>query len=53
MIDDIKAARWAKDAAIALVRHLDKDEEISRLSSIILALLADREERERYIREQP
>jgi hypothetical protein len=49
MIDNVQAAQWDRDARVALMRHLGKNEEAARDASIILALLADREERERYI----
>jgi hypothetical protein len=51
MIDDEQAAKWDKCATTALMRNLDKNEEIAHLASITLALLADREDRERYILE--
>jgi hypothetical protein len=53
MLDNAQAAQWDRDARIALMRHLGKNEEVARYASIILALLADREDCERYIRERP
>lgn len=52
MIDDDRVAQWTKYAGVALMRDLDKNNEIAHLASIILALLVDREDRERYIRDQ-
>ena len=52
MIDDGRAAKWTKEATAALVRNLDKNEENARQATIILALLADRKDRERLILEQ-
>ncbi len=49
MIDKVQATQWDSDARAALMRHLGKNGEITHLASIILALLADREEREDYI----
>jgi len=48
MIDNHRAAKWAKDAGIALTQLYDKDDTAAHLAVIVLALLADREERERY-----
>jgi hypothetical protein len=52
MIDNMQLTQWGADARVALMRYLGKDDEVSRLASIILALLTDREEREWYIQEQ-
>jgi hypothetical protein len=52
MIDDERAAQWAKDEGTALTRNLDKNTETAHLASILLALLADREGREQYVPEQ-
>jgi hypothetical protein len=52
MIDAERIAQWAKDAGTALMRNLDKNAETAHLASIILALIADRQGRERYIQEQ-
>jgi hypothetical protein len=49
MIDERRAEKWASDAMRALMCHHGKNEEISNLASIVLALLRDREERERYV----
>ena len=49
MIDSERAAHWATDASVALMRNFDRNEEIVRLASIVLVLLADRHSRERYI----
>jgi hypothetical protein len=49
MIDTERAARWATDAGIALMRNFDRNEEVVRLASIVLVLLADRQSRERFI----
>jgi hypothetical protein len=49
VIDDQRAAQWAKDASTALMCNLHRNNEIARLASIILSLLADRKEREHYI----
>lgn len=48
MIDEQRAARWAKDAGLALTQHYGKDERIAHFAIIVLALLADRAERERF-----
>ena len=48
MIDNERAAQWAIDADVALVRHYGKDNATAHLAVIVLALLADRKERERY-----
>jgi hypothetical protein len=48
MIDNERAAQWATDAGVALVRHYGKDNATAHLAVIVLALLTDREERERY-----
>lgn len=48
MIDDQRAAQWAKDAGLALTQHYGKDEAVAHLAIIVLALLADRADRERY-----
>jgi hypothetical protein len=45
MIGNVQATQWAKEASVALMRNLDKNEEIVRLATITTALLADREER--------
>ena len=49
MIDDERVAQWAREASTALMLNLDKDEEIAHLASIILAVAADRCEREGFI----
>lgn len=48
MIDDQRAGQWAKDAGVALTQHYGKDDAIAHLAVIVLALLADRAERERF-----
>lgn len=48
MVDEERVAQWTKDASIALLRSLDRNQ-VARLTSIVLSLLADREQRERYI----
>jgi hypothetical protein len=48
MIDNQRAAQWAKDAGFALTQHYGKDNVTAHLAVVALALLADREERERY-----
>jgi hypothetical protein len=48
MIDKERAAQWANDAGLALTRFYGKDDATAHLAVIVLALLADREERERY-----
>jgi hypothetical protein len=48
MIDDQRAAQWAKDAGLALTQRYGKDEATAHLAIIVLALLADRAERESY-----
>lgn len=49
MIDNMQAAQWDADARIALMRNYGKNETTAHLASVVLALLQDREERERYI----
>jgi hypothetical protein len=41
--------QWGKDAMTALMRHYGGDSQAAHLAAIVLALLRDREERERYI----
>jgi hypothetical protein len=48
MIDNELAARWEKDAKIHLVKYYGKDEAGAHMAIVVLALLADRYERERY-----
>lgn len=48
MIDDQRAAQWAKDAGLALTQHYGKDDAAAHLAIVVLALLADRADRERY-----
>jgi len=50
MIDEQRAAEWAKDAGRALTRFYGRDDATAHLAIIVLALLADRAERERYCR---
>jgi hypothetical protein len=52
MIDDERVAQWAAEASVALMRNLDKHAESARMAAIVAALIADRRERESYIREQ-
>jgi hypothetical protein len=52
MIDEQRAAQWAKAARVAIVEHLDKNEEITRLASIALAALTDLEDLKRYLEQQ-
>ncbi len=49
MIDERRAEQWFKDATLALMHHHGGNGEIANLASIVVALLCDREERERYI----
>jgi hypothetical protein len=49
MIDEQRAAQWAKPARAAIAKHLDKNEEITRLASIALAALTDLEDLKRYL----
>ena len=48
MIDSCRAAQWARDASLALTQHYGKNEASAHLAVIVLTLLADRDERERY-----
>jgi|HubBroStandDraft_1064217.scaffolds.fasta_scaffold982199_1 hypothetical protein len=48
MIDEQRAAQWAEDAGVALTQHYGKKDEIAHLAVIVLTLLADRAERERF-----
>ena len=50
MIDNQRAELWDKDARAALTRHYGKNDATAHLAIVVLALLADREERERYCR---
>jgi len=52
MIDNTQSPQWDKAARVALMRHLGKDDQIAHLASIVLALLGDREDRERWIQER-
>ena len=49
MIDNERLAQWAKQAQLALLRHYDKDSDAGHLAAVVLILIADRDERERYI----
>jgi hypothetical protein len=49
MIDEQRAAQWAKDAQTALLQSYGKDNTAGHLAAIVLALLADRAARERFI----
>jgi hypothetical protein len=49
MIDEQRAAQWAKDAGVSLMRHYGKDDSVAHMAAIVLALLQDREEREKYL----
>jgi hypothetical protein len=48
MIDDQRAAQWANDACVALTQHYGKNERTAHLATVVLALLADRADRERF-----
>jgi hypothetical protein len=48
MIDNERAAQWANDAGVALTRFYGKNDATAHLAVIVLALLKDREERERF-----
>ncbi|HET7104280.1 MAG TPA: hypothetical protein VFI20_09350 [Terracidiphilus sp.] len=48
MIDRNRATQWAKDAEVFLMQRYGKDEAGAHLATVVIALLADREERERY-----
>jgi hypothetical protein len=50
MIDERRAARWGKYAGILLMQHYDQNDEVSKLASIVLTLLIDRDERQRCAR---
>ena len=52
MIDEQRVRQWTKDAMNAMARHLDKNDQIAHIASIVLALLADREDREHWIQER-
>lgn len=49
MIDEKRALQWAKGARVALMQHYGKDDRAAHCPVIVLALLEDREERERFI----
>jgi hypothetical protein len=48
MIDSDRAAQWDRDARFMLMLRYGKDDAATHLATIVLALLADREEREQY-----
>jgi hypothetical protein len=48
MIDSLRTEQWAKDARAALMQHYGKNDTAAHLGAIVVALLADREERECY-----
>jgi hypothetical protein len=49
MIDDERVKQWDQEARLALMQSYGKDDTARHLAAIVLALLADRSARERYI----
>lgn len=49
MIDEQRAEQWATDAKTALTHHYGKEDTAAHLAAIVLALLQDRQGRERFI----
>ena len=49
MVDEQRAEQWTRDARAALMQHYGKGDSAAHLAAIVLALLQDRQERERYI----
>jgi len=48
MIDNERAAQWNKDAKVLLTRSYGKDEALAHMAIVVLALLEDRDQWERY-----
>lgn len=49
MIDQQRVDKWSKDAWITLTQHYGKNDTAAHLAAVVLVLLADREDRERFI----
>ena len=49
MIDEQRAKQWNKDASVALMQHYGKGDTVAHPAAVIVALLADRSERELFI----
>jgi hypothetical protein len=48
MVDNARAAQWSKDAKILLARCYGQDEALAHMAIVVLALLEDRDQWERY-----